>query len=480
MTLDLHMMWFKRLYVLRATAKDSIWKDVFGIKGLNLDQVSFTTQIRPSTGWKDLVFEVQAELTVGDRDIAFVGMYSKGKRLLSLVSSPTPLTVSLDETFLETVVQGFTMVDIFNLYTQIMGQELEPFTHDVYIDTLRIRISTAGLILEGSIEIDGHVSAMGRIAISADGLEISGAVGDITLESLGDMIIKKAGFDVFIGRRQKTALARNTQFALIGEIKVKALEFKVMLLLEQTADAETRWTVYGEISGDLKLASLVPIADDSFLNLTLKRLAIVATNYDGNTGGTYNPYGYPIKKGVQLCAELDNIAALDSVMQGRISGLQLAAGYSSGSFSLAIALPKKSSTFQLGPEVTAGPFALAITVGNSPQLEFRGDLTVQLSSQPEKLAFHFVLAADFKGASAAGYMEGVWKNPFNVGKDVEVSEVGLKLGILYAQFATTGTPSEFGISGRLAIGSKIFAVICLVSSGSTSQLVEWDISAVSV
>lgn len=103
--------------------------------------------------------------------------------------------------------------------------------------------------------------------------------------------------------------------------------------------------------------------------------------------------------GIQFCAVIDEIPALDQVLRGSVKGMILRAGYSSGNFSLGVILPAER-TITFSPTVYTGPLELEIVTGKDIKLVLKANLNVVVASQPKPLEFALGLKAGMSGASA--------------------------------------------------------------------------------
>ena len=92
------------------------------------------------------------------------------------------------------------------------------------------------------------------------------------------------------------------------------------------------------------------------------------------------------RSGVQVCAELGELPALNSLTRTSIPGLLLQAGWSSAAgFTLDIVLPTPS-TVNLGRGITTDPFKLRIET-KPPMLELIAGIKIPVPKQSEPLDF---------------------------------------------------------------------------------------------
>lgn len=87
---------------------------------------------------------------------------------------------------------------------------------------------------------------------------------------------------------------------------MKDITVSVGLYTEFEKEQEVIWSVYGELETekDFSLARLAPEVKGSFLDLGLKRVALVASNRDA-VNGVFNLSGYPIRRGLSIVFKCD-------------------------------------------------------------------------------------------------------------------------------------------------------------------------------
>ena len=235
------------------------------------------------------------------------------------------------------------------------------FSHAATFKDLLFRIDASGLTLSGEVTIDGHRAVQAAVAICRDGISITGSLKDITL---GAITITKAQLDVFIGRTSPGTTSRAGGFSITGDVHFHGIDVSVSVLT-LVEGGQVSWTVYGELDADLRLARLAPKVEGTFLDLSLRKVAFIASNVDSPAGVEgFNVFNYPIRRGlftllfvclfirlvckrtdvrgeigVQFCAALDRITQLDHISGGRVEGLVLRAAYSDRGFSFGILFP---------------------------------------------------------------------------------------------------------------------------------------------
>ncbi|MCJ1396724.1 hypothetical protein MMC18_009616 [Xylographa bjoerkii] len=431
--------------------------DIFGIKGLNVIDVQFTAFLSQLSSGVDLSFKVKAALQLKKTSFLISGSYSK------------------EEYAIEAFVGDLTLQDVGELFTQITGASLNVFDHDVVFNSIYLKISNKGLILSGAITVNGYSTAAGTISISPDGVYISGGIGHVDFNHFK---LNEAKLDVFIGSTCGKTCTRTTKFSIVGDLSFAGIDLKVGIFTSKGADGKLNWTVYGAAAGDIKTSTLCKDLEGTFLDISLRGLAFIASNED-EPSKDYNVCNYPITKGIQFCAIIDSIPALKQLMRGSVKGIILRAAYTTGKFSLGIILPGER-TISFGDNVYTGPVELEIQTGTNIKLVLKACLNVKVDTQPDPLKFALGLKASTLGASAYAQMLTDWVNPCDIGKHIKISGCALDFGIVYAIFFTTGMPGEIGLAGQLNIGKKEAKVAMKLSQNPKEQLLAASIKDLGV
>lgn len=362
------------------------------------------------------------------------------------------------------------MGEIFYELTKV---HLDVFDYDVTFDAMSLTISSTELSLCGAVTINGHTSVRGSLVLSKDGIEVRGDIGDIYFDDW-DLLIRKAGFDVFIASKMEGASARSTKVSISGDVSFHGVDARVALFTEKHPKLGWVWTVYGEVSGDLSTSRLVPaLKGNSMLDISLNRLALIASSRDA-AAGTLQGVPFNIVKGVQLCASIDSIAAIEALLGGSVKGMVLRAAYTNGAFALGISLPA-ARTIQFSDSIWTGPIELSILAGPgvpSPKLMISAVLNFQVDGQPDDmpLQLELGLGADLLSATASAKMLTPWVNPFDAGKNVVIKSCVMEIGIVYSTFVASGTPGSLAFGGQLAIGKKTAGATFKFSQNPKEQL----------
>ena len=313
------------------------------------------------------------------------------------------------------------------------------------------------------------------MSLTKDGIAVSGGVGDLKFEHI---LIKAASFDVFIASRMESHSARASKIAIVGDVSFCGIELKVGLYTENSPERDLFWTIYGEVEGDVSTSKLAPELQDTFLDISLDRLVLIASNHDAPVG-SYKGLQYPVVKGFQFCAAVENIHELEQLMRGSVKGMVLRAMYHSGKFSMSIILPAER-TISFSHAVYTGPLEIEVQAGTDIRLLLKAILNVNVDTQPDPLQFTFGLKADMTAASAYAQMLNDWRNPCHLGKRVVIRKRALEFGIVYTTFFATGTPGVIGLAGELQVGSKLAGVAMKVSQNPKEQLLAAQIKDLGV
>jgi hypothetical protein len=192
-------------------------------------------------------------------------------------------------------IRKVDIVVLEELYEDMFGTELSQVSaeHDIVFSDLELSIGTFGLLFEGQVTVHGYTSVSATISISSVGVEIKGCVSDVDLDIVK---IENAALDVFIGPAGQTG--RPYRVSINGDVKVDNVEFKAALYLGKSTEKNLNWTVYGEID-NVVLSKFAPDIKDSYLDLDLKRVALIASNMDQPMEQVPNQWKYPVKKGTR-------------------------------------------------------------------------------------------------------------------------------------------------------------------------------------
>ncbi|KAL2690160.1 hypothetical protein Neosp_004228 [[Neocosmospora] mangrovei] len=435
-------------WLLQLRLKDDEWNDIFGIKDLMLSEVSLEARIRTSSEQKSLSVGIEANLQLRKTKFGISGYYSK------------------DFYSLEAHIGDLTLHDVGEIFHELIGMEIDGFSHDVALRSMTLCVSSEGFALRGEVTVNGHTSTSGCLVFSRDGITVQGGIGDIEFE---DAIIKAASLDVFIASKLDTQCARASKVDIFGDVNIHGVELKAALHTEKAQDGEFRWTIYGEVEGHVTTSKIVPDLKDTFLDVSLERLALIASNHEAPLG-SYKGINYPVAKGFQFCASIDSIPELEKLMRGSVKGMVFRAALIDGQFALSIIFPA-DRTMTFGDNVYTGPLMIEIAKSDLEfQLILKALLNIKVETHPDPLQFSLGLKASYSGAAAYAQMLTDWTNPCDIGKQVTVRGCALEFGIVYSTFFTTGMPGAIGMAGQIMIGGKEAKLAMKLSQNPKEQI----------
>lgn len=179
-----------------------------------------------------------------------------------------------------------------HLYEDIFHTTINTATeHTITFSTLSFLVSkSSGITLSGAVTVNGHTSAEATITLSTAGIRITGAIEAVVIPG-GLVTVESAKLDLAIGR--DSFLVK-----LAGSVTVQDLHFDVSVYFTKTSGNALEYTVYGAYKGDLYLRNIVSGLKDSFLDVSLQKVAVVISNMDTPLVEiTENVFAYEVKKG---------------------------------------------------------------------------------------------------------------------------------------------------------------------------------------
>lgn len=225
---------------------------------------------------------------------------------------------------------------IEEIYEDVFGTGLSAVNgaHDFIFESMRLSISKDGLLLDGKVTVNGYTSASATVSLTTVGVEIKGAVENVTLEGV---TIEDASLDVFIGTVAASTTGRPFRVAISGTVKWGSFEIMAGLYIDKISGKDAQWTVYGEFDGDLQLSHLAPEIKGTWLDIDIQQVAFVASNEEETTEQVPNKFKYPVKKGVQVWATVvETIKAVNGVTKTKAGGLTLCAAFTGEELSIDI------------------------------------------------------------------------------------------------------------------------------------------------
>ncbi|KAK5652026.1 hypothetical protein OQA88_10929 [Cercophora sp. LCS_1] len=459
------------------------WGSVFGVKGLDLDDVTFNTTVVKSGLDKTLEFSVVSKWNIGGVPVELSGHIKKSGSSL------------------RGYIKTLTMDDLRRLFNTMTGSNLDPVEQDVRFSELTIEISEGRFMFYGEVWVDSYKVAAAEVLVSVDGVMISGAVDDLAIGE--ELHVKKARLELIIGNvdrpktesKGKAAASGNTKESAVdsppkdaskaetpssqqppvkkkgtpvaaiirGEVHFDTdtfnLTFNVAAALTKTADGPLDYFIYGQLDCEnFSIGKMIGGAMDEGhpMDLQLDRVTLIAASKDIPNDYGLNTARFPIKQGVFLCAELKSVPFVGDLCKGSSpeDRYVLRAGYSKGSgLSISIILPE-TTRIELSPTVVSGPLTLIVETQPDLRVLFQATLWVTPDGQSEPLQLDLGVSANSLQAAAYAQMLGEWKNPLGLSPRLTIGPLALEVEIIYEQFLATGTPSGIGFEGGFSVAGS--------------------------
>ncbi|KAF3184272.1 hypothetical protein TWF751_000251 [Orbilia oligospora] len=456
---------------------DLPWEDALGIRDFDIRNVEMYARIpttNPNT--KNIAFGITAVMNFGDTDFYISGTHGPA------------------ETKLTAWLRGLTLNDLIHAVEKLFKVDLEEPDFEVVFEDLQFELSSVtGIVLAGTVVVDGYTSTTARIAIGKAGISIFGAINNV---KIGEVTLTQAAINITIPLSASKSASPNAvarplpaSFSISGTVTFSDLEISAGLFFSKSAagstpgaanTSEKAWIVYGEFKdkNGLKASKLMPALEGSFLNFSLRNIAFMASSANAIAPpGFLNSYNYAVTKGVQLLAAFDSIDEIDSLTRSRNPALTLKAYYSSGVLGLDIIMPNDNAVMVMkNSNLRPTPFTLGIRVtDNGPTLALKSGFDLIVPNQVDPLRFAFGLNADMIGANGYGEMLGYWKNPLGISDQLEIGDLALQMGIIYAVFFSTGTPSSLAITGGIKLGKTQASVALAISENPGDLLISGSV-----
>ncbi|KZT39494.1 hypothetical protein SISSUDRAFT_1061095 [Sistotremastrum suecicum HHB10207 ss-3] len=426
---------------------DTAWENAFGVKSLTLQEVSLSVELNYEVSNKELTFDISAVIDAGDTSVYLEGSLS--------TNGDFYLTATADDLGLS---------GINDLFFHLFGEDLTAPDVDIYIGEATITISKdKGFSLQiHDLQIGEHTSDYASVSFGSKGAVLKASLTDDVLK-FGELQVTKAFAQVSFGRFETEAKA---DVLLGGEFEWEGYIFDVGVHVYTSTDGKDtlEYTIYGQfsrtsdgtsLSSSFPLSTLVSVLKGNPLgDIVIENVALIIASCDDPEFGVLNHSGYPVLKGIQVCAELGAIDAFTKITGGQHFDLILRAAWSKErGFDLDICL-HADTILHLGHGVTTDPIAFGIDLSEPPSLIISTGAIIPVEKQVEPLHFTLEMELNEIGASATGQLKAVdgWKNPFGLSEDITAGpDLALKVGIIYETFLEQG-PSELGFVGGFLIG----------------------------
>lgn len=391
------------------------------------------------------------------------------------------LTLLIGDWALTAEITDLSMDSFCEMFDGLLGGSMDDVPNDIEFSDITLDISPAGINIEGVLSIDGYTTLDGVLSIDESGVDINGAIDDVTID---DLTVVQASLNLYAERKGPAAGPKKNKpigFAIMGTVQFSGLQIATSLYVEKMADGSIKWTAYGNYETPISTSTLAPALKGSFLDLPMRQISLLAGNATTAAAGFINQFNYPIIKGIQIMATIDHIAALNALTQINTDGLVLRIGLVQGlGLDFGIILPADNA-IRFGPNVTStGPLSVDIQIAASPTLVISAGFHVLVPKQDDPLTLSLQLSANSIQASGTTSISGFWLSPFGLGQQVKIGPtLSLSVGLTFATFPVSG-PSLLSLAGGLEIGSTVANFAMSISKDPLQELLQASLSDLSM
>lgn len=431
--------------LLNASAKQ--FQGAFGINNLMLDTLSIEGQVGKTDS---LAF--CAELQTAATTFNFNG---------NINQNAIAIVAKADQ---------FDINELANLFAEVAPGGLTLPRFDISFSNTSIALATQTTTVNGTAvqqgfslitEVNAHQHTIQASAqISSKGVSFKGVLADF---SLGPVEIKQTSLNFEIYRKSEN---KPSKFEITGQSVIEGIDLDVVVSF---IHQDSGWTslLAAQITADnFGLGNIFKGAKNSFVgDLTFSKVCFIYASAAAST--TVGGQDYNVKSGLQLMGVLEEIPGLSDLTGEKHIGMVLCAHIGKET-DISVAIP--DTRLNLGNSITCDPFTIEIDISPKPALSLVFGMDVDIPKQTNPLHFDMKLTLDAIGATGSVTMKNYWKNPFGINGIKIGPAVALQLGIIYEQFITTGTPSEFGILGGLEIGDTIVQMAVNISADPTKEI----------
>ena len=416
------------------------WDNAFGITGLSISNARFTGRYDRENGSTDIAFDVAAVMTFGGFTLDLSGFYH-GKEAWGFVAS----------------LGDYQWSSVILLYKNLFDQDIEDFDHheDISVSNLTLSFSSVGreFTISGAFKIHDYSSVEAKIVLSQTGISVTATLDNVKFD---DVEVEEASLDLFIGKAgssTKQGAGTAVRLSINGKVKfLDDLEVTAGVFFDkEPTSKELQWAIYGMLEEGHSIGSLSSSVKGGELDMPLSNVAFIASNTDVTPASFPNSFGYPVAKGVQVCASLGSVEMIDKALHAKSSNLTLRALISKEELEFEIILDSKTMNLSFAPNVKSGALKLGIDIpkGASPSLFVEADFAVAVGKVPKPLAFMLRLDISATQAKGTAVMASDWVNPLGISEQLTIGEVALEVGIIYANAIY---PNELGFGGKVMIG----------------------------
>lgn len=432
---------------LNLSAEGKNINGAFGLSQLMLDQISITGAVG------------------GEKQLAIATTFEVGPTTFHFEGVIMPNAVGMIAS-----AQDFTLNELANLFIEISLGNLKLPDFDVDFSNTSIAFASAdctvgdtdlekGLSLATDLTAHGHtISATADI--TPDGVTFSGTIGNL---EIGPVSVEKAGLDFQIYKRSAN---KSSLFTIYGQAEIQHVAVDVGVYFEKQVST---WVtlLYANVSAErISLSTFFPDTKGSVMDqLSLSKMSFVFATADCTPQRL--PAVTSVKKGLQLIAVVQEIPGLSDLTKKDNTNLELTA-HIGNTVDISVALP--DTRLDLGNSVTTDPFKIALFIAPVPSIALIFGMEVSIPNQQQPLHFDMMLDISPVEATGSVTMKNYWRNPFGINGLKIGPAVAMQLGINYVQFASTGTPSTFGLAGGLAIGDTIMDMAVNITTNPLEEI----------
>ncbi|MCI5144712.1 MAG: hypothetical protein D3923_04115, partial [Candidatus Electrothrix sp. AR3] len=432
---------------LKLSAEGKNITGAFGLSQLMLDKISIDGTIGAE---KELTIATKFE--VGETTFNFDGV---------ITSTAVGMIAS---------AQGFTLNELANIFIEISPGNLKLPDFEVTFNNTSIAFASTDCTIDGqqlekglslATDLTAHGHTISATAdITPDGVAFSGAVGNI---EMGPVNIKAAGLKFEIYKRVS---GKPSLFTLYGEADIQNVTVDAGVYFEKQVGS---WitVLYANVSANrISLSTFFPETQGSVMDqLALSKMSFVFASADCTP--QLLPSVSSVKKGLQLIAIVKEIPGLNDLTKQDNMDMELTA-HLGNTVDISVALP--DTRLDLGSSVTTDPFKIVLFIAPVPSIALIFGMEVSIPNQQQPLHFDMMLDISPVEATGSVTMKNYWRNPFGIDGLKIGPAVAMQLGINYAQFAASGTPSTFGLAGGLAIGDTIMDMAVNISTNPMDEI----------
>lgn len=433
---------------LKLNAKGKNINGAFGLSQLILDEIG----IEGAIGKDEKQLAITTAFEVGETSFNFDGV------------------ITPDGVGMTAPAENFTLNELANLFIEVSPANLNLPDFDVNFEKTSIALASAnislgdrtlekGFTLSTDLTAHGHTfSATGDI--TPDGVAFSGDIGNL---EIGPVTIQEPGLDFQIYKRTAN---KPSLFTIHGEADIQNVTVDTGVYFEKQASSWETVLYAGVGTESINLSTFFPDTKGSVMDqLSLSKVSFIYASADCKPQRL--PSVSSVKKGLQLVGVVKEIPGLSQLTKQDNLDMELTA-HIGQTAEISVALP--DTRLDLGSSVVTEPFKIAIFVAPQPSIALIFGMEVSIPNQQKPLHFDMMLDISAIEASGSVTMKNWWKNPFGINGLKIGPAVAVELGINYAQFAATGTPSIFGLAGGLAIGDAVMDMAVKITTNPMEQI----------